>query len=234
MIYRTGDIARYLPDGNIEFLGRVDHQVKIRGFRIEVGEIEAVLAQHPAVRQAAVVARGESVHEWRLVAYVVLEGNVSAHWHNVREFLGRRLPAYMVPATFVQLDALPLTPSGKLDRGVLPKPENDRMSLQSTFVAPRNPTEETVAKLWVEMLAVDRVGIYDSFFELGGHSLRAMQLVSRIRDAFNVEVSLRQFFESPTVAGLSGAVTEAGEQQPAGLPSRELDRIDGNVSGMAA
>ncbi|WP_460021945.1 AMP-binding enzyme, partial [Methylobacterium phyllosphaerae] len=176
-MYRTGDLARYLPDGNIEFLGRNDDQVKIRGFRIEPGEIEARLAEHAAVREAAVVARGEGSAQ-RLVAYVVaapeedLAGSLRAH-------LSARLPDYMVPAAFVRLDALPLTPNGKLDRRALPDPDVDAYARQA-YEPPREGIEAVLAGLWQELLGVERVGRHDSFFELGGHSLLAVRLLSRL------------------------------------------------------
>ncbi len=204
-LYKTGDLARYLPDGNIEFLGRADHQVKIRGFRIELGEIEAALGQHPAVRQAAVLAREDAPGEKRLVAYVVAESTAD----ELRRFLKDKLPDHMVPAVFVLLDALPLLSNGKIDRRALPAPDRARPELDKAFVAPRTPTEEMLAEIWAQLLDIERVGIHDNFFDLGGHSLLATQAVSRMREAFEVEIPLRRLFEVPTVAGLAESIEAA-------------------------
>ena len=198
-LYKTGDLARYLPDGNIEFLGRGDQQVKIRGFRIELGEIEAALRQHPVVREAAVLARedppgGPSAslrREKRLVAYVAAESTAE----ELRRFLKDKLPEYMVPAHFVFLNSIPLTPNGKIDRKALPAPDRTRPELDKAFVAPRTPTEELLAEIWVQLLHLERVGVHDNFFDLGGHSLLATQAVSRIREVFQVEIPLRRLFE---------------------------------------
>jgi amino acid adenylation domain-containing protein len=206
-LYKTGDLARYLPDGNIEFLGRADHQVKIRGFRIELGEIEAVLGQHPAVREAVVAARDDTPGETRLVAYVVAEPPLAAH--DLRSFLKEKLPEHMVPAVFVPLDALLLTPTGKVDRRALPAPDRTRPEFEPAFVAPRTPTEELTAEIWTELLGVEPVGIHDNFFDLGGHSLLATQVVSRVRDTFQVEIPLRRLFEEPTVASLAESIEVA-------------------------
>lgn len=207
-LYKTGDLARYLPDGNIEFLGRVDYQVKVRGFRIELGEIEAELTEHPTVREAAVVAREDTPEQKYLVAYVVAEEGHPLTVDGLRNFLQQRLPGYMVPSTFVPLDALPLTPSGKVNRRALPVPDRTRPELERAFVAPRNLSEEILAEIWVQALDIDQVGIYDNFFELGGHSMLAIQLMARVQDAFQVELSLRLFFERPTVAELAVMIDE--------------------------
>ena len=201
-LYNTGDLARYLPDGNIEFLGRSDYQVKIRGFRIELGEIEATLGQHPAVRQSIVLVQ-EGSGEKRLVAYVAAEAAGRPSANELRRFLKDKLPEHMVPAVFVMLDAFPLTANGKVDRRALPMPDGRRPELDEAFVACRTPTEELLAEIWSHVLGVERVGIYDNFFQLGGHSLLATQVVSRIREAFQVEIPLRSMFEAPTVAGLA-------------------------------
>ncbi len=206
-LYRTGDLARYLPDGNLangnlEFLGRLDHQVKIRGFRIECGEVEAALLAHPAVAQAVVVAREEAPGERRLVAYLVATGEAPTA-SELRAHLRRSLPEFMVPQAFVPLAALPLTANGKVDRQALPAPGRARPELEADFVAPRTPAEELLAGIWATVLGVERVGVYDHFFELGGHSLLATQVVSRVRDAFGVELALRTLFATPTVVGLA-------------------------------
>jgi amino acid adenylation domain-containing protein/thioester reductase-like protein len=207
-LYRTGDRARYLADGAIEYLGRLDTQVKVRGFRIELGEIEIALSQHPAVREAAVVARMETQSP-RLFAYVVAPTGASAPTATeLRTFLGAKLPDYMVPAAFVPLAALPLTPNGKVDRNALPAPDAGRPDLAAAYQAPRTPTEGKLAALWTDVLRLDRVGLHDDFFELGGHSLLATQILTRVRADFGVEVPLRRFFEAPTVAALAAAVEE--------------------------
>ena len=198
-MYKTGDLARYRPDGSIEFLGRSDQQVKIRGFRIELGEIEAALGQHPAVREAVILAREDAPGEKRLVAYAVTH----AATDELRRFLRDRLPEYMLPAVFVLLDALPLMPNGKIDRGALRAPDRSRPELNKAFVAPRGPTEEIVAEIWAQLLDIERIGIHDNFFDLGGHSLLATQLMSRVRETFQVEIPLRRLFELPTVASLA-------------------------------
>ncbi len=204
-MYRTGDRVRYLPDGNIEFLGRLDSQVKLRGFRIELGEIEAVLAQQPQVRQAAVLLREDTPGDPRLVAYVVT-AEPSAAATDLRTVLKRHLPDYMIPAAFVTLPALPLTPNGKLDRKALPVPEYGSSQLEHR--APRTPIERAIADVWTEVLHPHRLGIDDNFFDLGGHSLLAVQLLSRINRVLDIELTLRQLFETPTVHGLAIAALE--------------------------
>ncbi|WP_186001748.1 non-ribosomal peptide synthetase [Corallococcus sp. Z5C101001] len=199
-LYRTGDVARWLPDGSIEYLGRADFQVKVRGLRIELGEIEAALEQLPTVRQAVVLARRDGGGDPRLVAYVMVRGE-DRDVGGLRSRLQERLPGYMVPAAFVVLDALPLTPSGKVDRKRLPAP--DTTVTAGEYVAPRTPTEARLAELWQEVLRVPRVGATEHFFEAGGHSLLATQLLSRVRASFGVELPLRGLFESPTLEALA-------------------------------
>jgi amino acid adenylation domain-containing protein len=213
-LYRSGDLARRLSGGDIEYLGRIDAQVKIRGFRIEPGEIESALAQHPAVREVTVVAREEAGEEAenlksdkRLVAYMVPRHD-AAPISDLRNFLKRKLPEYMIPSAFVFLDSLPLTPNGKIDRRALPDPDEGRPELQRAFLAPRTRTEDLLAKTWAEVLELEKVGVYDNFFELGGHSLSATQVIARLRDTLHVELPLRSLFESPTVAGLAERVEE--------------------------
>ena len=232
-LYKTGDLARYLPDGDIEFLGRIDHQVKIRGFRIEPGEIEAVLGQHPAVRETVVVAREDIENNacglWiaegggenpkskiqnlkstgkRLVAYVVANQNVVPSTSELRSFLKSKLPDYMLPSAFVFPDTLPLTPNGKVDRRALPAPDGSRPELKEAFVSPRTPVEKVIAAIWVEVLKLEQVGIHDDFFVLGGHSLLATQVIARVNDAFQIELPLRVLFEKPTVGELAAVITE--------------------------
>ncbi len=207
-IYRTGDLVRYRPSGELEFLGRIDHQVKVRGFRIELGEIEAVLSRHPEVRQAVVVVRDE-----RLVAYLVGNFVAEAVPGDLREHLRKSLPDYMIPSAFVVLEALPLTPSGKVDRKALPAPEVGAGVTEAEHVAPRGPVEELLAGIWEEVLRVERVGARDDFFALGGHSLLATQVVSRVRASLGVELPLQRLFEAPTVAGLARAVEEVRRER---------------------
>jgi amino acid adenylation domain-containing protein len=204
-LYKTGDLARYLIDGNIEYLGRIDNQVKIRGFRIELGEIEAALSQHPVVRETVVIARENSAGDKQLVAYLVPHQEPAPTNSDLRHFLKAQLPDYMMPSAFVVLEALPLTPNGKVDRRALPQPEL-RPELEPTFVAPQTPTEELVASIWEKVLRVSQVGINDNFFELGGHSLLATQLLLQVNDACRVELPLSKLFEAPTVASLSNYI----------------------------
>ena len=204
-LYKTGDLARYLPDGNIEYIGRSDHQIKMRGFRIELGEIEAVLNQHPSVGETIVAVSEDVCSDLRLVGYIVVNGQTSLTDRDLRSFLLGKLPEYMLPSAFVFLESLPLTSNGKVDRRSLPSPTLD---LKSSFVAPRHQVEEIVARIWSEVLKLDRVGIHDNFFELGGHSLLAMQVVSRLRKTFDVEFPLRSLFETPTVANLAVSIEQ--------------------------
>ncbi|HEX7314144.1 MAG TPA: amino acid adenylation domain-containing protein [Pyrinomonadaceae bacterium] len=202
-LYRSGDSARRLPDGRIEFLGRRDEQVKIRGFRVEPGEVEALLSAHPKIARAAVVAREDAPGERRLVAYVVLKRGEECGAGELRRHLGARLPEYMLPSAFVQLDELPLTPGGKVDRRALPAPDEGRPVLETKFVAPRSTVEQKVAEFCSEVLGLQSVGVEDNFFELGGHSLHATQVISRVRNYFKVELPIRLFFETPTLAALA-------------------------------
>ncbi len=208
-LYKTGDLVRYLADGNLEFIARIDNQVKLRGYRIELGEIEAVLAQHPQVQQSVVVLR-----ETRLIAYWV-KAATELILPDLKGFLKTKLPAYMVPAVFVELETLPLTPNGKIDRKSLPVP--DFTGPKETWVAPRTPLEIQLAELWLEVLKIERSGLYDNFFELGGHSLLATQLISRIREVFQVELPLKTLFEAPTIAQLGEAIAQG--QAPVKVPA---------------
>ena len=212
-IYRTGDVARYRPDGEVEYLGRADHQVKVRGYRIELGEIETVLERHPDLREAVVVVRQGSGGQAELVAYTVAEHDERVSAEELRIHLKRSLPDFMVPAAFVSLQRFPQTPNGKVDRLALPAPEQgSRASAQ--YVEPQTDAERELAALWAALLGVERVGREDNFFSLGGHSLLATKLVSRIREHLGTELPLRALFEAPTIAEL-GAVL--------GLPGTEPD-----------
>lgn len=202
-LYKTGDIVRYLPDGNLEFLGRRDNQVKVRGFRIEPGEIEAVLSEHSQVKKCVVVARQGADGSKQIVAYFVPRSAEVPSAGELRRYARERLPEYMVPATFMMLPELPLTPNGKVDRDALPEPEQ---IIGSDFVAPRTEIEAVVAGIWSDLLGVELVGIHDNFFELGGHSLLATQFASRARVAFGIEIPLRVVFENPTLEGIATAI----------------------------
>ncbi len=208
-LYKTGDLARYLPDGNIQYFGRLDSQVKVRGFRIELGEIEAVLMQHPEVRQAVVDVRTSSSGDKRLVAYMVMNSNSRPAVSDLRGFLKTKLPDYMVPVAFVILESLPVSPNGKLNRKGLPDPDDASSELSSRFVAPVTPAQQAVATIFSEVLEVRQVGLHDNFFELGGHSLLATRVVSRLRDHFQIEMTPRSLFESPTVAELASRMSDA-------------------------
>ena len=212
-MYRTGDLARYLPDGNVEFLGRNDDQVKIRGYRIETGEIEAVLNQFPSVEGAAVLPKEDVAGEKRLVAYIASKQQPSPNANDIRGFLRESVPDHMVPASFVFMQALPLTANGKLDRKTLLALDETRPEMTRAYVAPRDVIEEVLARVWSELLRVERIGVHDNFFDLGGHSLLAMQVLSRLRLTFQVDLSLRALFEAFTVADLAVALVE-NESKP--------------------
>lgn len=207
-LYRTGDLARRLPDGTIAFVGRADEQIKVRGFRIEPDEIVAALATDPSVRASSVAARDDGSGERRLVAYVVPAPGADPSLSALAATLRRRLPEYMVPAVFVRLDALPLTPNGKVDRGALPAPESATVLRDPEWVAPRTTTERELAAILAALLGTDRVGATDNFFLLGGHSLLGTQVISRVRERFGVELSLKRVFDTPTVAALSEEIEQ--------------------------
>ena len=226
-LYWTGDLARWRPDGALEFAGRMDHQVKIRGFRIELGEIEAELLRHPAVGAATVlvrrVSRDGAEAEDSLVAYLVPRvagdgSNPPVAVSTLRRRLQERLPEYMTPAAFVWLDALPLTPNGKLDRSALPAPDVTRAVLDDAYVPPHSPVEELLVGAWARVLGVERVGINDNFFELGGHSLLATRIISEVRDTFQVELPLRSLVEAPTVSAFARRIAEEADEQREVLP----------------
>ncbi|WP_143288381.1 thioesterase domain-containing protein, partial [Calothrix rhizosoleniae] len=207
-LYKTGDLTRYLRDGNIEFLGRIDNQVKIRGFRIELGEIEAVLATHPQVNQTVVIATEENTGNKRLVAYVVINSEITTQ--QLREYLKAQLPDYMVPSVFVTLESLPVTPNGKVDRKALPVPEIER---DVEYVAPRTKVEEIIANIFAQVLELENIGIYDNFFELGGHSLLAFHLMSEIQKRFQKKLPLATLFQNPTIKQLALFLISNGETE---------------------
>jgi amino acid adenylation domain-containing protein len=218
-MYRTGDRLRRNADGSLEFVGRVDEQVKIRGFRIEPGEVESALSAHPWADEVRVIAREDQPGEHRLVAYVV--GEVNAH--ELREFLEGTLPEYMIPAAFVVMDRLPLTPGGKLDKRALPAPEYAGM--EALYVAPRTVVEEALAELWMNVLRVDRVGVNDDFFDLGGHSLLIMRLIAQVRDAFGLEMSIRDVFAAPTLEALAAELERRIYEDIAMMPDADAEQL---------
>jgi amino acid adenylation domain-containing protein len=229
-MYRTGDLGRYSLDGSIEYLGRMDHQVKVRGYRIELGDIECCLRSHPAVSNAVVIAHGDAAEERRLVAYWVRSDGRAVSDADLRRHVRERLPEYMVPSVVMELQTLPLTPNGKVDRKALPSPAGQREVAGVEYVAPRDDVERRVAEIWSKLLDVDRVGVHDSFFDLGGHSLLATQAVSRLRDAFGVQLPLRSLFDSPTVAGVAGIIAAvhlaAGAAVSSSAPADDREEIE--------
>jgi acyl-CoA synthetase (AMP-forming)/AMP-acid ligase II/acyl carrier protein len=203
--YRTGDLGRWLPDGNIEFLGRMDDQVKVRGYRIELGEIEWVLQSYPAIEAAVVIARPNTQGDKELVAYLQSKQQLSIT--ELRAFLGKTLPAYMMPLYFVQLQQLPLTPNGKLDKKNLPAPEGAGLGAGVEYVAPRNEVEETLAIIWQEILGKEKIGVKDNFFESGGHSLKAMKLLAQVHKKFDVKLRLQDMFNKATIEDVAKEIT---------------------------
>ena len=199
-LYKTGDLGRYLANGVVEYLGRIDDQVKIRGYRIELGEIESTISLHPQIRESVVLAREDVPGDKRLVGYLLKDGEVDLT--ELKGFLGKSLPDYMVPKAYVLLDAFPLTANGKVDKKALPEPD-DSLHARNQFVAPRNDTEEALTQIWKEVLNLDQIGVTDNFFDLGGHSLLATQVVSRVRDHFNVDLPLSALFEEPTIENIA-------------------------------
>jgi len=207
-MYRTGDLARFRANGDIEFLGRVDHQVKLRGHRIELGEIETVLRQCAGIREAVVVAREAAPGDQRLVAYFVAAASPAPTDAELRDALRKKLPDYMLPSTFVPLDQLPLTPNGKIDRRALPAPEFDRARAEANFVAPSTDVEQTIAAVWEEVLAVKRAGADDNFFDLGGHSLNVVQVQGKLHERLKRDIPLLTFFQHPTIRSLARSLDE--------------------------
>ena len=233
-LYQTGDRVRWLPDGNLEYLGRLDDQVKVRGFRIELGEIEAVLCQHPAVQAAVVIVWHDAPGEQRLVAYVVTpQAATPSLITELRAFLGERLPAFMLPAAFVGLDALPLTPNGKVDRKALPAPTAQKQS-ETQYVAPQNEHERHLIALWQAVLQRERVGVHDNFFELGGHSLLLIQLHRRLQERYGKQVTVMDLFRYPTVAALAAHLSRPHGTADNGQPDVALERVEARQTQRSA
>jgi acyl carrier protein len=201
-----------LPDGNVEYLSRIDFQVKIRGLRIEIGEIESVLSLHSAVREVVVVAREDVPGDKRLVAYLVSKHQATLNIDEIRNFLKEKLADYMVPSAFVQLDVFPLTSSGKVDRRALPEPEKKRQT-ETAYVAPRGYIERTITGVWQELLQIDKVGVNDNFFDLGGHSLLLIRVMNKLQEMFNKELSIVYMFLHPTIKDLARLVTKEKEEE---------------------
>ncbi|MEH2082701.1 MAG: amino acid adenylation domain-containing protein [Nostoc sp.] len=219
-LYKTGDLARYLSDGNIEFLGRLDQQVKIRGYRIELGEIEAVLSQHPEVREVVVIAQKDELQDMRLVAYLVANQQPVSLISELRRYLLDQLPEYMVPSAFVLLKEMPLLPNGKVDRRVLP--DQPQLNLEENFVAPETELEQTIAIIWQEALHVEKVGIHHNFFDLGGHSLLMVQIHSKLYQTLNKDISIIEMFQYPTISALAKHLSQQLAEKPDLQPSDDL------------
>jgi len=228
-MYKTGDLVRWLNSGQLIFLGRIDEQVKIRGYRIELGEIETALAELKGVRDSVVMVREDVPGDKRLVGYVVADDGEKLNAGNLRHTLKKSLPEYMVPAAIVEIDAVPLTANGKVDRRALPKPELDRDALQAGYVAPQSDDEKRMAAIWQELLGHEKIGLNDNFFEMGGHSLLATQLMARIRDRFDVELPLQELFEAPTISRLLQRLEIAGQQEQIKRPPLQPVDHGGNI-----
>jgi amino acid adenylation domain-containing protein len=215
-LYKTGDKARYLPNGEIEYIGRIDNQVKLRGFRIELGEIETLIGQHPGVRETVVAldCSKAQADSQRIVAYIVPQKEQTPTISELRTLLEAKLPNYMVPAAFVMLEALPLTPNGKVDRKALPAPDTARPELEAVYQPPQTEVEQTIADIWQKLLQLEDVGIHDNFFELGGHSLLLVQVHSKLREAFKRDLSVLDLFRYPTINSLANYFNQVKNQQP--------------------
>jgi amino acid adenylation domain-containing protein len=227
-VYKTGDLVRYQEDGRLEYLGRTDHQIKLRGFRIELGEVETVLRQHPQIRENTVVVREDEPGDRQLVAYLVSNSEIQIA--DLRAFLRKKLPDYMIPSAFVCLDALPLTANGKVDRMALPKPDDPSSRARSNYVAPRAELERNLVKIWQHLLRVESVGVEDNFFDLGGHSLLLVRLAQEIQDSLGLEVVLMEMFEHPTVASLARHL----RSKQTVAPVQQTTSIDATTSEDAA
>ncbi len=232
-MYRTGDLGRYRPDGNLEFVGRIDDQVKLRGYRVELGDVEAALAQHAAVAQVAALVREDSAGDQRLVAYAVLEAGSTVDTADLRSHLHERLPEFMLPQHIVLLESLPLTSRGKVNRAALPEPERATGS-GHTYVAPRSTTEEVLAECWRELLGVEQVGVNDNFFDMGGHSLLAIRLMTRLRERLQIDLELRTVFEAPTVAEIAAIVEDKLINEIDQLTDQEAERLAAVEKGDSA
>lgn len=212
-LYKTGDLGRYLPDGNIEFMGRMDNQIKIRGFRVELGEIELVLLQHPAVKETAVITIDSKVDK-RIIAYYTLNGNMIVKEENLCQFLKEKLPAYMIPPTFIKLDTFPMTSGGKINRKALPNPDKTKTEPGQYYVAPRTVLEFKLTTIWEALLEKRPISITSNFFKLGGHSILAVRLASQIQATIGLTLPLRDLFQAPTIEGQAGILNRQPESGP--------------------
>jgi amino acid adenylation domain-containing protein len=224
-LYKTGDLARFLPDGQIAFMGRTDHQVKIRGNRVELGEIEAVLNQHPVIHQAVVVAREDVPGEKRLAAYIVLNAGAHVSSSSLQETLLAYLPDYMLPAAFVSLEALPLTPNGKVDRAALPAPDTTNTLRDEAIAVPSTPTEKQLVEIVAPLLGLEQFGIDDNFFMLGGNSLMGAQVVMRVAETFGIDLPLRTLFDAPTVRELAAEIERLIFAMVEAMSDEEIQRL---------
>jgi hypothetical protein len=222
-LYRTGDRARFLPDGEIDFLGRIDHQVKVRGYRIEPGEIEKVFGQYPSVLDVVVIVREDTPGEKRLVAYVVARPEQTLEASDLRNFGKEKLPQYMMPSAFVVLQSLPLTPNGKIDRRALPAPDKGDAGTDAAYLPPQTEVERTITNIWQMVLQIEQVGLNDNFFDLGGHSLLMIQVQGKLRAALKRSVSITDLFKYPNVSALAGFLT--ADQEPV-LPLLKIGRLE--------
>jgi acyl-coenzyme A synthetase/AMP-(fatty) acid ligase/acyl carrier protein len=224
-VYRTGDLCRYLPDGNIQFLGRMDHQVKIRGCRIELSEIESALVKHDAIREVSVIVRNPdpgATAEPAIVAYFAPKNGVTPEASELRRFLREKLPEYMVPSAFVALEKFPLSPNGKVDRRALPVPAQQRADAGPQHTAPRNAIEKTLGEIWSSVLHLDQVGVNDNFFDLGGHSLLMVQLHARICEALKTDLSIIKLFQYPNIRALADFLGQSSAASPTLQKARDL------------
>jgi amino acid adenylation domain-containing protein len=223
-MYKTGDIGRYLPDGNIEYLGRTDNQVKVRGYRIELGEVEIALSSFPGIAQVAASVREDEPGDKRLVAYFVTESGKSLQSAEIRKFISGKLPEYMIPSAFVAVEAIPKTPSGKIDRRALPKPDESRPDIGTLFVEPRTDVEKKIAGIWSQLLRIDKTGVNDNFFDLGGNSLLALQMIARLRQEYGMEVPVVKLYQYPTISSLLNAL-EASDNNVSALDAAKKDLL---------
>jgi acyl-CoA synthetase (AMP-forming)/AMP-acid ligase II/acyl carrier protein len=226
-LYKTGDLASFLPDGRIAFMGRIDQQIKIRGFRIEPGEIMAALNSHPAIQTSMVIAREDTHGDKRLLAYLVLEPDVCVTTSELREALAEQLPDYMVPATFVEMELLPLTPNGKIDRAALPAPDETNTLRDGSIVAPGTPTEQRLAAIIASLLdmPIEQIGIEDNFFLLGGSSLMGTQIIMHVSEVFGVDLMLFTLFQAPTIQQLAAEIEQMILAKLESLSDEELKRL---------
>jgi acyl-coenzyme A synthetase/AMP-(fatty) acid ligase/acyl carrier protein len=230
-LYRTGDKVRYLPDGRIEFLGRIDLQVKIRGFRIELGEIETVLSRYPSVQKAVVATRQNGFDDKRLVAYLVADAAPSSFINDLRNFLREQLPEHMVPSAYVLLESLPMTASDKVNRDALPEPDDNHHEIETTYIAPRTEIEQTITSVWRELFNVEKLSTHSNFFDLGGHSLSMVRVCSRLREVMNIEISMIDMFKYPTINSLAKFLSQKGIELPS---SQQIDdRVEKQKEALA-